>query len=131
MPRLTKTLIPLRVILQCLHKYEYSYAQLEEKTGLNRLTIGRYINLLRQRPGNLIRVSRWKRSSGVGPYTAYYTWGPFENDEPRPPPLTRKEKKLRQHLANQRKDLGKPVDVQFVTAMTRLQHEAQERGDYK
>lgn len=78
---------PLKHLINLLMVRQLSRESIAEHTGLGRLTIDRYVNVLHRKPNNLIYICEYKRSATVGPYTAIYTWGPSEEDVPRPAPL--------------------------------------------
>lgn len=90
---------PLKELINLLIVRRLSRSQITEWTGLNRLTVDRYTRVLHQGPSNLIYICEYKRSATVGPYTAIYTWGPGEQDVPRPAPLPKSRKCYEQRKA--------------------------------
>lgn len=90
---------PLKHLINLLLVRRLSQQQIADHTGLNHLTAGRYIRELHRGPKNLIYICEYKRSATVGPYTAIYTWGPGEQDVPRPPPLPKSVRNYKQRLA--------------------------------
>jgi len=81
------------IALMCTR--EVCRADIREHTGLSQTTVNRWLAVLHTRPRNLIYISRYTRSTGCGPYTEWYSFGFCEADVPRPPPLSKREKKLR------------------------------------
>lgn len=76
-----------------------SKEQITEHTGLGRTAAETYVNVLHRKPHNLIYICDWKRAAKVGPYTAIYTWGPSEQDVPRPAPLPKSTRNYQLRLA--------------------------------
>lgn len=85
-------LVPVKQLINLLMVRRLSKEQIAEHLGLNLCTAQRYVRILHRKPGNLIHVCDWKRSATVGNYTAIFTWGPSEQDVPRPAPLPKSSK---------------------------------------
>jgi len=98
----------LKNLLRLLHKRELSKRQLAELTGIQHVTICRWIETLHNGPENLVYISRWARSHTVGPYTAFYSYGYCMEDVPKPSPITKEEKnrRLRMKTLTQLTDKG-------------------------
>lgn len=102
---------PLKHLINLLIVRRLSQKQIAEHTGLNHLTAGRYVRELHRGPKNLIYICDYKRSATVGPYTAIYTWGPGEQDVPRPPPLPKSSRNYQQRLARKQRTITTETGV--------------------
>lgn len=94
---------PIKNIINLLMVRRLSRKSIAEHTGLDPLTVGRYVRELHRGPKNLIYICEYKRSATVGPYTELYTWGPGEQDVPRPAPLPKSARNYQQRLARKQR----------------------------
>lgn len=91
--------VHLKGLINLLLVRRLSRKSIADHTGLSFLTVCRYINVLHRGPKNLIYIYSYQRSATVGPYTELYTWGPGEQDAPRPAPLPKSKRNYATRLA--------------------------------
>ncbi len=102
---------PLKHVINLFLVRRLSREQLAEHSGLNLLTVGRYIRALHAGPKNLIYICEYKRSATVGPYTEIYTWGPGEQDVPKPDPLPKSARSYALRKARKDRTVQTPTGV--------------------
>jgi len=99
MAKLAKVVIPIKAIIHELMIRECSRQHLVKVSGLTEVTVCRYLEVFRQRPGNLVYLSRHKRNLITsGDYTELFSWGPGKEDAIKPPKLTPKERSHRRNI---------------------------------
>ena len=86
-PVLARSILPFRILLNAMILKERTRDELVELTGLNLVTVCRYVRTLHAKPDNLIYISSYFRKNQKGPYTERFRFGPSMLDAPRPPPL--------------------------------------------
>lgn len=99
MAKLAKSVIPVKQMILEMMIRECSRQHLTKITGLTEVTICRYLEVLRQRPGNLVYLSGHRRNLITsGDYTELFSWGPGKEDVLKPAKLTYKERKYRRNV---------------------------------
>jgi len=102
---------PMKVLINLLLVRRLSREQIAEHTGLTRLTVDRYINVLSNGKDKLVYVCEFKRAAKSGPYTAIYTWGPGEDDVPRPAPIPKSKRNYELRKARRARTIVTPTGV--------------------
>lgn len=99
MAKLAKVVIPIKSIILELMIRECSRKHLAKTSGLTEVTVCRYLEVLRQRPGNLVYLSGHRRNLITsGDCTELFSWGPGKEDAIRPAKLTPKERSYRRNI---------------------------------
>lgn len=95
-------LLPIKILLTELERKACTADQLAAVTGLNLLTVYRYLRFFHKRP-NLVFVEDWiKYENKRGNPTALWRAGYMMPDTPKPLPLTRRQTALRKRLSKER-----------------------------